>query len=182
MKLTIKKVDNKKNSETFNNVIKDKTYIIKDDFQNYIQNVLPNIKNYSLIVDAILFIMIFVLYYTGNNLVYQYILKLLAIILLVRYIFNNLTVIKINYKDNNNDNEGKNQDKNKVCNYSQINSSLAIFTIIAFTLINISVIDPYIGYFIIFTYFFLTTGVGYNLTTDGIITILLAYIISNLQI
>lgn len=91
---------------------------ITDKFQNYIDNNFPNIRKYNFIYELMFYGIFIYYYYFGpiQDTVHTFaLLKYIILIIVLRYIFNSITTIKIQTKN----------DKDK--NYFQLNSKLAIF-------------------------------------------------------
>jgi len=138
---------------------------IKDNFSGFVNAKIPNIMDYNLMSELILFSLIALTYYNGNFELYIKIIKFMIIIFIIRYIFNTLT----NYREN-----GKKK------NLFQLNSILALFAIIILSnnlnLNNWTVLSILIGY----TLFLSATKNGY--TVNNILTILIVYNLINSKI
>lgn len=150
---------------------------VNDKFQNYIHENFPELKKYS-ILNEILFYSIFGYYYyfgpiqdsIQNFLIVKYIIS----ILVLRYVFNNLT----NLTDLNKD--------EKKTSYFQLNSKLAIFIIMILFLSkteNTVNLNSNITLAIIIAYTLLTTTINMDTTTvDNIMTTVLVLYIFSLKL
>ena len=142
------------------NDVKDrKNLVVTDNFQNYIQTNFPSVKDYSFVVDILLFCLIAYTYYFGNPELYTKLIKYTIIILLIRYLCNYIT----NYTLSSNDALVKSK------NYFQINGHIAIFTLLILTNTLLD-LNTYTIYGLLIGYTLFASAVNYGYTVDNLIT------------
>jgi hypothetical protein len=149
-------------------------FIIKDTFQEYMQNKFD--KNTLILINEILFYGIFVYYYyfgpiqdSQQNFT---IVKYIAIIFILKYTLSYITNIKeVTIDEKNIKNEKT---------YFQFNSKIAIFSIlILFLSLNQNII---VTLSILFSYALLSSSADYGYTTDNLITIIIVYFLYSLKL
>lgn len=164
-------MNNNDNTELNNKLVLN----VNDKFQNYVNEYFPEIKKYSLL-NELMFYGIFIYYYyfgpiqdsVQNFLIAKYIILVFAL----RYIFNSITNLTNNKKE-----EKKNM-------YSQFNSKLAIFIIMIFFLSKTSdTLNSNTTLAIIFGYTLLTSAISNETTTvDNILTVVLILYVFSLNL
>jgi hypothetical protein len=131
---------------------------ITDNFSNYFSSNF-NLNKYSIFSDIIFYGIIIYTYYIGMD--FHYILKYIGIIFILRYTLGYLTNIK---KD------GK--------TIYQINSNLAIYSILVLLLMKKYESNTYLEYTSIILYTLFLSAIGNGYTVDNIFTLMLVYIAS----
>lgn len=145
---------------------------VTDNFQNYIKANM-NIQKYSLLADLVLFLLVVYTYYVGDAEIYTRVIKFVILFLAIRYIASLIT----NYGSKH---EGASIDKqsneNKQAIYFQLNSYIAIFTIIMLAgPINILQLNNYTTWSLIIGYALFVSAIQYGYTIDNLLTILVVY-------
>ena len=151
--------------------------VIRDKFQEYMSS---NFDTHMLVMlNEFLFYSIFVYYYyfgpihdSDQNFI---ILKYIALIFLLRYIFNYITTQTI---INEKETSGKETTKETI--YYQLNSRIAIMTIILLALTKNQNITTSLC--IIFGYALLSSAAKYGFTIDNLLTVGITYFIFSLHI
>lgn len=143
------------------------SYIITDNFQEYISNNFKDIKSMqiNLLADIIIFGLIAYTYYitTSDHIeTTTKLVKYIIIFFILRYIFSLIT----NYS------KIETESKNKT--YFQLNSHVAIFSLIILTIttLNLNIYTTY-GLIIIYTLFI--SAINYGHTIDNFLTLLFIY-------
>lgn len=156
---------------------------VRDYFHDIIENDFPNINNYGILFDLILYGLLGYYYYVGNADLYQILVKFVVIILIIRFLLSSFTDYQVELK--NKACEPVTQTKasdQKYKRYFQINFYLAIFMITIMIMIKTNKLNNYLGIFLIAVYALGCSAVGYNFTVDNMFTILTVFVLFNINI